>query len=1081
MAVTAAGIVSSAHAAMTMPNEGTENYVWTWDGSTWTRDSGEVGNGPSRSNNIGAFGIFTGDKNSHEFGNSSDGGGILVKENVTVTDIGLGAYGGTIQVNKGGYLNAWSANLKNDSTDSNQANVWVDGILNLRGFNAFDNGTTAKDHNWHIGNNGLIILENTSSLNKNGKKWNIELVIGDEDEISGLTNRTRETLHQERTVIQATGNIYSQIDKLTVLNTSGTVLTEDQAYTIDKTGNALIISFDNYLAYKHISLTWDDSSNETWKHTGDAWKNDAGETTSFINGDTVTFNTTSSVTVDGGVEVDGMTVSGDTVKLTLDRINNGYVEGNVEITDGATLIINSQTDAVGFVRGEINVVQGTLQFDQKDVTGYNGGEKSTRKITIASGSTLVLNHNANETFAGTLILNGTLKGGDKAGADTRWDLFGGSATIKVQDGNQAKLENVGLQLRQNGTNITIGTGASLSVGKISKDEGNGVLNVKGSGELIVTGATSINAVNIINNGKTTFQGSTNLTTFEIKNGGTASFLGNTIIETETRVLTGEISVGSADSHVLFSTSRLEMGDAQSQNGSTLNIASGSTIKITGDKNGTAYGDVSMLLGEWDVSSTLNIHGALLAQSAKALVGDASTNITINQGGTLAVAGIGIASIKGDKTQGVNLTLENGAQMILGEHGIAENLKNYSITLKDGKLGMYTDTVTLGANMTLSGTSGTSFNTEMYSFAADGNSIAQNKDATGGTMTVSGVLSGSGKLIKDGKGALVLSATNTYTGGTLVNAGKVEASNGAALGTGAVTVTHGASVEITEAGGTITVEAFKDNTNAVIEKNGVYVLEKKDNQDSIKFHNAKVSFNYDNDVTANNIFGHGKNNGNGGKESSVALVNNGTGTVTLTNGWNNLEEIHLIKGDVNLQWVMYQGVVAKILMEDGRTLGAHTTADDISSIQNEATLKVSEAVTVGTNTTVNANLHILNGATLTMDGAIAMGSTLTLESGLTLLGNLKDELDNLTLGNPLTLFTGVDTLVLNGTSYNIGTTLTEADGFDMNIIFGNVVEDKYFIAYDENGTVYAGVVVPEPTTATLSLLALTGLAARRRRK
>lgn len=60
----------------------------------------------------------------------------------------------------------------------------------------------------------------------------------------------------------------------------------------------------------------------------------------------------------------------------------------------------------------------------------------------------------------------------------------------------------------------------------------------------------------------------------------------------------------------------------------------------------------------------------------------------------------------------------------------------------------------------------------------------------GTATESGVISGTGSLTKTGAGTLKLGATNTYTGGTFLNAGTIELSADNALGTGAITITGG---------------------------------------------------------------------------------------------------------------------------------------------------------------------------------------------------------------------------------------------------------------------------------------------------
>lgn len=52
---------------------------------------------------------------------------------------------------------------------------------------------------------------------------------------------------------------------------------------------------------------------------------------------------------------------------------------------------------------------------------------------------------------------------------------------------------------------------------------------------------------------------------------------------------------------------------------------------------------------------------------------------------------------------------------------------------------------------------------------------------GKTVTCSGVISGAGKLIKAGEGWLILSAANTYTGGTQIDGGKLQADNAQAFG------------------------------------------------------------------------------------------------------------------------------------------------------------------------------------------------------------------------------------------------------------------------------------------------------------
>jgi autotransporter-associated beta strand protein len=63
----------------------------------------------------------------------------------------------------------------------------------------------------------------------------------------------------------------------------------------------------------------------------------------------------------------------------------------------------------------------------------------------------------------------------------------------------------------------------------------------------------------------------------------------------------------------------------------------------------------------------------------------------------------------------------------------------------------------------------------------------------------GVISGTGKLAKDGAGTLALTAANTYSGGTALHAGRLDVGSHAALGTGALAMDEGTTLGFTVGG------------------------------------------------------------------------------------------------------------------------------------------------------------------------------------------------------------------------------------------------------------------------------------------
>lgn len=184
---------------------------------------------------------------------------------------------------------------------------------------------------------------------------------------------------------------------------------------------------------------------------------------------------------------------------------------------------------------------------------------------------------------------------------------------------------------------------------------------------------------------------------------------------------------------------------------------------------------------------------------------------------------------------------------------------------------------------------------------------------------------------------------------------------------------------------------------------------------------------------------------------------------------------LVKAAAQLSFSAVESLsVATLEVQSGATV-------TVGTLENEKTLTVTSHATFSGGQ-VNANLAFADGAEVTLNQALSMGSSLSLGSNLTLSGEQYEAITSMTSGSePVKLFTGVDMLTLGGDSYTAGSsTLDSSSGKDLRDYFSNVDSGKYYLGYNAAGDVYAGLIVPEPTTATLSLLALAGLMARRRR-
>lgn len=165
-------------------------------------------------------------------------------------------------------------------------------------------------------------------------------------------------------------------------------------------------------------------------------------------------------------------------------------------------------------------------------------------------------------------------------------------------------------------------------------------------------------------------------------------------------------------------------------------------------------------------------------------------------------------------------------------------------------------------------------------------------------------------------------------------------------------------------------------------------------------------------------------------------------------------------------------VSKTVSELTLEVGSFAVQDD-SAVLNSAIGGVidAEMLTLGSATMLTLNQsHIdMNGGALTL----ALWDSNKIHLSLTLDGELME-------GSSVILFSGVSALSMV-TSDNT-TEYTGSYEFYANEYFsGSMIGEDTMVKYQDGAITVTGLVIPEPTTATLSLLALAGLAARRRRK
>ena len=528
------------------------------------------------------------------------------------------------------------------------------------------------------------------------------------------------------------------------------------------------------------SGTWLGTTDNLWSN-GTNWSAGAppvtGDTATFSNDAPTVFNRT---LIDLGAGQAAATVVFDTTAAAAYTIGAGAVGSQtltLDTTGAVTLGLAAASAPATNQLFNANVVLGT---------GAAGTTTFTNNATAASGVAL--------TFAGT-VTGGT---GGTAGIKTLNTAGTGAINftnaLGAGGGTVLNLSNLGVQT------VTL-SGAATSNFSILRA-------TAAAGQVVVNGQTVVVAAN------SAFGTSSNAGSKFILNSGSAAFNGGIQSVTQGGTVAGNDGMAFIINGGTFTTSLVALG----RSGSFSTVAGATTATaITLGANGfqvnggtaTVTGAVSLLgsnsAANGQVSGTGNLTvGGEFSVGGQGNTGTQRTTLFQVTGGTFTntdTAGNGIVISRGNTVAssgellltggttttnkiafgvagGVagsfgNITINGaGANLYVGNGGIVLNSTNAftnTINLTAGTLGATADW-TSALNMNFNGAAGTSFTVQ----AADAGAVAHN-------ITLTGALGGTGGLTKTGAGTLTLTAANSYSGLTTVNAGALNINGVNALG------------------------------------------------------------------------------------------------------------------------------------------------------------------------------------------------------------------------------------------------------------------------------------------------------------
>ncbi len=851
-----------------------------------------------------------------------------------------------------------------------------------------------------------------------------------------------------------------------------------EGMNISATESGLFLTYTNDSVYTWVAgaVDGEGAADNSWSAAN--WDlvpdEDSGNNQLFATGKDAVFNTNATVNVTNAVSADTVSIlNGAQVTLGMGGEGASFAANELIVANGKLTLgseknwsgikditikadgvlelaygtgINNSADATDILLqgGTINLRNGhgthtTLHADitvdgTGTIAGSLFGDYTTISGTITGDGTL--------TFAKDLVDNGTnpitvssaiTDGADGSLAltikDTQVKLSGANTYTGATTVSGGTLELTGAVSMNAASSISLAAGTTLLLNATNTAAmtlgnditGTGTIHKKGGSETVLSGDVDVDLVKVADGAN------------QVTKAGTLSFTGDSVAVNKLYLAYGQVNVGDTNGAETFMTlGQLQSGDSYEASSTVgLQVYQGATLTVTGNNNGTGgnqpWKNASFLLSEWNAAATVDVAGTLLVQHANASLGDDVTTININ-GGIMAVQGIG--QVRENTGGALNLNLTQGGKLILGANGLTTSNNSVDIQLGKGTVGLSAAETTIAENVTLTSAEGTTFDTTQYTYVNNADGVATDtvRGAEAGSMEISGNISSAegvaAKMKVAGNGELLLTGNANVSGG-------LEVEKGAVLTTAALSM-----------GST----AGADSSAAAVVKGAVSI--------SATEGTARID----------------------GADDAPGRIDNSL--ITLAQGASLTVDNMIISESSRISG---KAVAATFAAREAATPNVTLTRSTIELGNGNA-----ELAGGGAPITINP------GTLTAMDGT---SSTVQMSGDFTALGVQSSALDSLTLNagssfvvdfSSLLADVSLDTIDLIELSFS-GVTYESLSDITISGVYNGTQMTAYYLTPADSAVAHVGSIyfavdsIPEPTTTTLSILALAALAARRRRK